>query len=290
MYLISEVCRLNGKLYIIPTPIGNLKDISFRIIEILNDVDAIAAEDTRHSLRLLNHYEIKKPLISYHEHNKAKAGEKLIGELLSGKNIALVSDAGMPGISDPGADIVKLAIDNNIDIEVLPGPTAFVNALVLSGLDTREFHFVGFLDRNKNKRKEKLIQLKEMTSTLIFYESPHRIKAMLKDMEAVLGNRKIAVAREITKKFEEVLRGEISLIHSILSDREIKGEFVVVVSGNNDEADEPSSVEDLPIEEMIRNKMMEGMSKKEAIKDVSRENNLPKREVYKIAMDIEVNE
>lgn len=290
MYLTSEVSSLNGKLFIVPTPIGNLKDISFRIIEILNSVDAIAAEDTRHTLRLLNHYEIKKPLISYHEHNKVKAGDKLIAELLSGKNIALVSDAGMPGISDPGADIVKLAIDNDIEIEVLPGPTAFVNALVLSGLDTREFHFIGFLDRNKNKRKEKLKQLKEMKSTLIFYESPHRIKAMLKDMEAILGNREIAVARELTKKFEEVLRGEILHIHSILSEREIKGEFVVVVSGNNDEVDEPASVEDLPIEEMIKSRMMSGMSKKEAIKDVSQENNLPKREVYKVAMDIEVKE
>ncbi len=290
MYLISEVCRLNGKLFIVPTPIGNLKDISFRIIEILNEVDAIAAEDTRHTLRLLNHYEIKKPLISYHEHNKAKAGDKLIVDLLNGKNIALVSDAGMPGISDPGADIVKLAIENDVDIEVLPGPTAFVNALVLSGLDTREFHFVGFLDRNKNKRKEKLKQLKDMKSTLIFYESPHRIKAMLKDMESVLGNREISVAREITKKFEEVLRGKISFIHSILSDREIKGEFVIVVSGSTEVLDEPVNIEELPIEELVRNKMMGGMSKKEAIKHVSQEKNIPKREVYKRALDIEGNE
>ena len=278
---------MSGKLFVVPTPIGNLGDISKRILSVLESVDLIAAEDTRHTLKLLNYYKIKKSLVSYHEHNKIKSGQKLIDELLKGKDIAIVSDAGMPGISDPGADLVKLAIENAIDIEVLPGPTAFVNALIMSGLDTNEFYFIGFLERKKNKRREKLEKLKYVGATMIFYESPHRIKATLKDMEYVLGDRQIAIAREITKKYEEVLRGNISKIYDILDNREIKGEFVIIVSGYFGDEPKINSDDDLSIKELLIKKIIEGSTKKDAIKDISKERNLPKREVYKVGIDID---
>ena len=191
---------MSGKLYICPTPIGNLEDMTYRTIRVLNEVDLIAAEDTRHSIKLLNHFEISKPLTSYHEHNKDSKGGYLINKLLDGENIALISDAGMPGISDPGEDIIKQAIENNIEIEVLPGATASITALVGSGLETGKFAFEGFLDRDKKIRRNQLEEIKEERRTIIFYESPHRLKDTLKDMLKVLGNRKIAVNREINKK------------------------------------------------------------------------------------------
>ncbi len=273
-----------GKLIIIPTPIGNLKDITERSLEALRSVDLIAAEDTRHTIKLLNYFEIKNKLFSYHEHNKRVAGEKLIGELLSGKIIGLVTDAGMPGISDPGSDLIKDAIENNIDIEVLPGPSAFVNGLILSGLDTREFYFIGFLDRNKKIRKKKLNELKNLRVTLIFYEAPHRIVSILKDMSEVLGNRKISVARELTKKFEEVLRGSIDEIIEILQNRTIKGEFVIVIEGNNEE--EVKKEFKLSIKEDLLKRISDGISKKDAIKEIAIERDIPKKEVYKEAIDI----
>ena len=195
---------MSGKLYICPTPIGNLEDITYRTLRVLNEVDLIAAEDTRHSIKLLNHFEISKPLTSYHEHNKDSKGGYLINKLLEGENVAVISDAGMPGISDPGEDIIREAIENNIEVEVLPGATAFVTALVGSGLDTRKFAFEGFLDRDKKTRREQLEDVKEESRTMIFYESPHRLKDTLKDMSKVLGNRKISINRELTKKYQEM--------------------------------------------------------------------------------------
>ena len=193
---------MSGKLYICPTPIGNLEDITYRTLRVLNEVDLIAAEDTRHSIKLLNHFEISKPLTSYFEHNKDTKGDYLINKLLEGENIALISDAGMPGISDPGEDLIKQAIEHNIEIDVLPGATAFAVALVGSGLDTHKFVFEGFLDRDKKVRRKRLEELKEEDRTMIFYESPHRLKDTLKDMLKILGNRKIAVNRELTKKYQ----------------------------------------------------------------------------------------
>ncbi|MCD6435104.1 MAG: 16S rRNA (cytidine(1402)-2'-O)-methyltransferase [Clostridiales bacterium] len=276
-----------GKLIVIPTPIGNLKDITTRAIEALQSVDLIAAEDTRHTLKLLNYFEIKNSLFSYHEHNKREAGEKLINRLLKGDTIGIVTDAGMPGISDPGSDLIKEAISNGIDIEVLPGPSAFVNGLILSGLDTKEFYFIGFLDRNKKVRKKKLNEMKDLRVTLIFYEAPHRIISVLKDISEVLGNRKISLAREITKKFEEVLRGTVNEIIEILQSRSIKGEFVIVVEGNSE--DEIKEEFKLTVKEDLIKKISEGISKKDAIKKIAIERDIPKKEVYREAIDIENN-
>ena len=286
MFLIKEDDDMAGKLIVIPTPIGNLKDITERSLEALRNVDFIAAEDTRHTLKLLNYFGIKNRLFSYHEHNKRGAGEKLINELLNGNTIGLVTDAGMPGISDPGADLIKDAIENNIDIEVLPGPSAFVNGLILSGFDTREFYFLGFLDRNKKIRKKKLNELKKLRVTLIFYEAPHRIVSVLKDISEVLGNRNISVARELTKKFEEVLRGTVDEIIEILQNRSIKGEFVIVIEGNTDE--EIKEEFKLTIKEDLLKRISDGISKKDAIKEIAIERGIPKKEVYQEAIDIEV--
>ena len=222
---------MSGKLYICPTPIGNLEDITYRTLRVLNEVDLIAAEDTRHSVKLLNHFEISKPLTSYFEHNKDTKGIYLINKLLEGENIALISDAGMPGISDPGEDLIRLAIENNIEVDVLPGASAFVIALVGSGLNTYKFAFEGFLDRDKKLRRSRLEEVREEERTMIFYESPHRLKDTLKDMLKILGNRKISVNRELTKKYQEVIREDIETVINIFNEKEAKGEFVLIVDG-----------------------------------------------------------
>lgn len=236
---------MSGKLYICPTPIGNLEDITYRTLRVLNEVDLIAAEDTRHSIKLLNHFEISKPLTSYHEHNKDSKGGYLINKLLEGENVAVISDAGMPGISDPGEDIIREAIENNIEVEVLPGATAFVTALVGSGLDTRKFAFEGFLDRDKKTRREQLEDVKEESRTMIFYESPHRLKDTLKDMSKVLGNRKISINRELTKKYQEIIREDIDKAIEIFNERDIKGEFVLIVDGFKGEKTQKNNYDDL---------------------------------------------
>jgi len=275
-----------GKLYICGTPIGNLEDITIRVLNTLKEVDLIAAEDTRHTLKLLNHYDINKPLTSYHEHNRAKRGAELIDKLIDGQKIALVSDAGMPGISDPGEDIVKLCIENDIDIDVLPGASAVITALVASGLSTEKFSFEGFLDRNKKKRRERLEKIKGDDRTLVFYESPHRLIDTLKDMKETLSDRYMVVARELTKKYEELVRGKISDVINHFKANPIKGEFVILVEGGNPEEDENSSFENLSIEEHILFYMNKGLSKKEAVKQVAKERNLSKREVYKFSIEI----
>ena len=199
-----------GVLYIVATPIGNLDDITLRAINILKEVDLIAAEDTRHSLKLLNHLEISKPLISYHRHNETIKTDILIKELKSGKNIALISDAGTPGISDPGEEVVRKCIEENIKIVPIPGACAMVNALICSGIDTKEFTFLGFLPLNKKNRNIKLEEIKNSNKTLILYEAPHKIKATLNDLKEILGDREIVLAREITKIHEEFIRGNIN--------------------------------------------------------------------------------
>ena len=276
---------MSGKLYICPTPIGNLEDMTYRTIRILNEVDLIAAEDTRHSIKLLNHFEISKPLTSYHEHNKDSKGGYLINKLLEGENIALISDAGMPGISDPGEDIIKQAIEHNIDIEVLPGATASITALVGSGLETAKFAFEGFLDRDKKVRRNQLEELKEERRTIIFYESPHRLKDTLKDMLKVLGNRRIAVNREITKKYQEIIREDIETVINIFNEKEVKGEFVLIVEGFKGEKTVQNSYEDLTEREYIT-LMENGMDKKDAIKTVCKDRKLKKDVVYKQVLDL----
>lgn len=277
---------MSGKLYICPTPIGNLEDMTYRTIRILNEVDLIAAEDTRHSIKLLNHFEISKPLTSYHEHNKDSKGGYLINKLLEGENIALISDGGMPGISDPGEDIIKQAIEHNIDIEVLPGATASITALVGSGLETAKFAFEGFLDRDKKVRRNQLEELKEERRTIIFYESPHRLKDTLKDMLKVLGNRRIAVNREITKKYQEIIREDIETVINIFNEKEVKGEFVLIVEGFKGEKTVQNSYEDLTEREYVITLMENGMDKKDAIKTVCKDRKLKKDVVYKQVLDL----
>ena len=277
---------MSGKLYICPTPIGNLEDMTYRTVRILNEVDLIAAEDTRHSIKLLNHFDISKPLTSYHEHNKDSKGGYLINKLLDGENIALISDAGMPGISDPGEDIIKQAIENNIEIEVLPGATASITALVGSGLETAKFAFEGFLDRDKKVRRNQLEELKEERRTIIFYESPHRLKDTLKDMLKVLGNRKIAVNREITKKYQEIIREDIETVINVFNEKEVKGEFVLIVEGFKGEKTVQNSYDDLNEREYVVALMEDGMDKKDAIKVVCKDRKLKKDVVYKQVLDL----
>lgn len=264
-----------GKLYICATPIGNLEDITLRTLRILKEVHMIACEDTRHSLKLLNHYEIKKPLISYHEHNVMERGPQLIDYMKEGKDIALISDAGMPGISDPGEDLIRLAIEENLEVVVLPGPTASITALVSSGLPTDKFVFEGFLPSKKKDRISMLENLKSERRTMIIYESPHRIKESLKDMKDILGDRKTAIGRELTKHYEEIFRGHISDALERFSNGTVKGEFVIIIQGSIEE----ERIE-ISIEEELRRLIEKGLSKKEAIKEIVSEHKLPKNLVY----------
>ncbi|MEA1974561.1 MAG: 16S rRNA (cytidine(1402)-2'-O)-methyltransferase [Bacillota bacterium] len=274
----------NGKLYICGTPIGNLEDISYRVLRILKQVDIIYAEDTRNTIKLLNYFEIKNKLKSYHKFNEKKASEDIVNQLLSGSEIALVSDAGMPGISDPGADIIKLCIDKGIQFEVISGPTAFVIALIQSGFDTEKFSFEGFLDRKKSKCVLRLEKIKNEDRTLIFYESPHRIKKTLEIMLEVLGDRNISISREITKKFEEVLRFKISESIEYYKNNNPRGEYVIVIEGNK-EIDIINY--EMSIREHIIEIMEKGKSKKDAIKEVAKLRKLNKNDVYKKSFDID---
>lgn len=277
-----------GILYICATPIGNLDDISFRLVKTLKAVDLVAAEDTRHSIKILNHLEIEKPLVSYHEHNKFKVGPQLIEKLLEGKHIALVSDAGMPGISDPGEDLVKLAIEAGIQMEAIDGPVAAIHALVLSGLSTRRFAFEGFVDRSPKERKQFLEGLVHEQRTLIIYEAPHRLKAFLKDAKDILGeDRNASVCKELTKRYEHFERGTLGGLYRHFEANEPKGEFVIVIEGFQGELPKAESPLDaMSIEEELQKVIAEGLSKKEAIAAVSKRRGLPKKEVYQIAIDL----
>lgn len=282
------VMEEQGKLYICPTPIGNLDDITLRVLKVLEEVDLIAAEDTRHTIKLLNHFEIKKPLTSYHEHNKREKGKVLIHKLLNGENIALVSDAGMPGISDPGEDLIKLAIENDIEVIALPGPTASTLALVLSGLPTGKFVFEGFLPSSKKDRKEALQNIKNEERTIILYESPYRVKALLEDMLDIFGERDIAVCRELTKKYEEVFRGSIEQSIEKFTQDDPKGEFVIIVRGADrvEVSQESQEWENISIKDHLLKYINEGMTKKDAVKKVAEDRGLPKNEVYKESLEI----
>ena len=264
-----------GKLYICPTPLGNLEDITLRTLRILREVDIIACEDTRHSLRLLNHYEIRKPLTSYHEHNIREKGPELIRKLLDGKNIALISDAGMPGISDPGEDLIKLAIEEGVEVVGLPGPTASILALVVSGLTTDKFVFEGFLPSKKKDRTKVLEELMDEKRTIILYESPHRIINSLEDMLNILGNRRLGIGRELTKLYEEIFRGNIKDALERYSQNVVKGEFVIILEGNKE-----VKKNHVNIEEELKKHIKNGLTKKEAIKMVVMEQKLSKNIVY----------
>ncbi|MBP3597637.1 MAG: 16S rRNA (cytidine(1402)-2'-O)-methyltransferase [Clostridia bacterium] len=270
-----------GKLYLVATPIGNLEDITFRALKTLKEVDLIAAEDTRHTLKLLNHFEISKPLISYYKQIEKSKSNILISKLLDGKNIALVSDAGAPGISDPGEEIVKIAIENNIQVIPIPGACAFVNALIASGLNTKEFSFIGFLSAQKKEKREKLEELKYETKTLIFYEAPHKLLATLSTICELFGDRQVVLARELTKIHEEFVRGKISEVLENIS--EPKGEFVVLVEGNSVSKKDVDlkNLNELSLEEHYKYYENQGIEKKEIIKKIAKDRNLSKNEVYK---------
>lgn len=273
---------MSGKLYLCATPIGNLGDVSPRCLEVFNSVDIIAAEDTRRTLQLLNHFEISKPLTSYHEHNKREKGEYIISLLKDGKNAALVSDAGTPAISDPGEDLVKLCIENDIEVTSIPGAVAAVNALILSGLPTRRFAFEGFLSVNKRHRKEHLESVKNDTHTLIFYEAPHKLKNTLNDMADTFGgDRKIALVRELTKIHEEIKRCTIAEAIDFYAENNPRGEYVLVIEGARDiEEDEQKDWEGLSVKEHVDKYIAEGMTSKDAVKKAAQDRGLPKRDVY----------
>lgn len=271
-----------GTLCLVATPIGNLEDMTFRAVKTLQECDIVAAEDTRHTLKLLNHFDIKKPLISYFEHNKKQRGEELVGLLLEGKSIALVTDAGSPGISDPGEELVRLAVQNHIPVTMAPGATAFVMGLVLSGLSCSRFSFEGFLPHEKKDRKKKLEALKKEERTLIFYISPHRTLEVLGDVREAFGNRSCALCRELTKKHEEILRGTIDELITELSRREsIKGEMVLILQGyKGTPEDQSNEWLDMPIEDHMDFYLSKGLNSKDAMKKVAMDRGIPKREVY----------
>lgn len=275
-----------GTLYICPTPIGNLEDITIRTINTLKSVDLIAAEDTRHTLKLLNHFEIKKPLFSYHEHNKIEKGPQLIEKLLSGMDIAQVSDAGMPGISDPGEDLIALAIESGIEVIGLPGASASVLALIVSGLPTRRFVFEGFLPKKKQERKERLEMLKKEERTLIFYEAPHRLKAFLKEVYKEFGDRRITLCRELTKTYEEKLRLTLKEAIDYYDETAPRGEYVIVLEGTNEIFEEKNPTDDLSIADAVKYYIGEGLSKKDATKKVAKDRNLSKNEVYQEVLSL----
>lgn len=276
---------MNGKIYLVATPIGNLEDITIRALNTLKEVDLIAAEDTRHTLGLLNHFEISKPLISYYKQNEKTKSEILIKKALEGQNIAVVSDAGTPGISDPGEEIVKSAIENNIQIVPIPGACAFVNALISSGLNTREFTFIGFLSAEKKEKKEKLQSLKYETKTLIFYEAPHKLQGTLEQILEILGDRKIVLAKEITKIHEEFIRGNISDIINQIDT--IKGEFVILVEGSLESENDVKKgiINQQTLEEHYEMYEKEGLSKKEIIKRIAKDRETTKNEIYQYFID-----
>ena len=269
---------MNGKLYLVATPIGNLEDITLRAINVLKNVDLIAAEDTRHTLKLLNHLEISKPMISCHRHNENEKSNKIIEKLKEGKNIAIVSDAGTPGISDPGEEVVKEAIKEDIQIIPIPGACAAINALIISGIDTKEFYFLGFLPLNKKLRKEKLNEIKNINKTIILYEAPHKILNTINDLENILENRQVVLAREITKIHEEFIRGTIKEIKEKIENP--KGEFVIIIEGNKNVENIENKLNLLTINEHYNYYENKGYSKKEIIKLIAKDRNVNKNEIY----------
>ena len=272
-----------GTLYLVATPIGNLEDITLRALRVLKEADLIAAEDTRQTLKLLNHFEIKNTLVSYYEHNKIEKGNDLIRQLLDGRDIALVSDAGSPGISDPGEDLVRLAIEKGVPVTMVPGPAAVISGVVLSGLPSGRFGFEGFLPMNNRVRLERLQSIKCDTRTLVFYEAPHKLIHTLKDLRTALGNRRIAMARELTKKFEEVVRCTLDEAIEKYNKETPKGEFVLILEGMDEEIlkeDKMNSWNEISLEEHVKQYTSSGLDRKEALKRVANDRGMSKRDVY----------
>lgn len=266
-------------LYIVPTPIGNLEDMTYRAVRTLREVDLIAAEDTRQTMKLCRHFEIDTKLVSYHEHNKQVSGPRLIEDIENGKSVAVVSDAGMPGISDPGSDLVRLAIQAKVPVVVLPGANAALTALVASGLPTERFLYYGFLPRKKKERVDVLASLQYEPGTLVFYEAPHRLKEMLQGVKAVLGNRDVVLGRELTKTFEEFLRGTVDEALA-WCEGEVRGEFVVLVGGSTESAPTQDWWGTLSPLEHVDRYIEDGLKPNAAIKQVAKERGLSRNDVY----------
>ena len=272
-----------GTLYIVATPIGNLEDITLRALRTLKEVNLIAAEDTRRTRILLNHYSIKTPLTSYYEYNKLIKGKQLIERLETGENIALVSDAGTPGISDPGYHLIKLALQSSISVVPIPGVSALITALSVSGLPTDSFVFQGFLPNKITARKRFIEKIVEEKRTLVFYESPNRLRATLQDLLEICGDREIVVTRELTKVFEEAIRGKITHVLTVLMERQIKGEITLLVSGKRD----PSSANDISISQLLQDYQKKyDLPMKNLIKMISDEKGISKREVYQESLKL----
>lgn len=272
-----------GTLYLCATPIGNLEDMTLRALRVLKEVDLIAAEDTRGSIKLLNHFEIHTPMTSYHEYNKFEKGQSLVGQLLAGKDIALVTDAGTPGISDPGEELVRMAYEAGITVTALPGACAAVNALILSGQPTRRFCFEAFLPADKKERRRILLELKDETRTIVLYEAPHRLLRTLQELFVELGDRSVAVVRELTKKHETVFRTTLEEAVRHYAENPPKGECVIVLAGVDRVAREEKQQQDwrlVPLMEHMERYLSQGMPQKEAMKAVAAERGITKRDVY----------
>ena len=271
---------MDGVLYIVATPIGNLDDITYRAVKVLSDVDLIAAEDTRHTLKLLNHLEISKPLISYYKETEKVKSKIIIEKFKEGKNVAVVSDAGTPGISDPGCEVIKEAIKEGIKVVPIPGACAAINSLICSGMDTKQFFFIGFLSTKNKEKRDKLEEVKNIQGTLIFYEAPHKIMDTLKMMLEVLGDRQISICRELTKIHEEFIRGSIS---DVLEKLEPRGEMVVIVEGSaeSEEDIQRNNRNEMTLEEHYKFYENQGLDKKEIIKKIAKDRNVNKNEIYK---------
>lgn len=281
--------KVAGMLYLCATPIGNLEDITIRVINTLKEVDLIAAEDTRHSIKLLNHFEIKTPMTSYHEYNKYDKAVYLISLMKEGKNIALITDAGTPGISDPGEQLVRLCYEEGVAVTSLPGPAACITALTLSGLSTRRFCFEAFLPADKKEREWILNELKQESRTIIIYEAPHHLVKTLEELKQNLGNRTITLCREITKRYESAHRGTIAEILTYYQDKQPKGECVIVIEGksfNQIKNERINDWEKKSIEEHVAIYLDEGLDKKEAMKKAAKDRGVSKRDIYKYLTDL----
>ena len=278
-----------GTLYLCATPIGNLEDMTFRVIRTLKEVDMIAAEDTRNSIKLLNHFEIKTPMTSYHEYNKIEKGHKLVQMLLEGKNLALITDAGTPGISDPGEELVQMCYEAGVPVTSLPGAAACITALTLSGLSTRRFAFEAFLPSDKKERQQVLEELKNDTRTVICYEAPHRLVETLKELLEALGNRRITICRELTKKHETAWQTHIAEACEYYQENAPKGECVLVIEGRSREelkAEEQEQWEQMPLEAHMEHYESQGMDHKSAMKQVAKDRGVSKRDIYRMLLEL----
>lgn len=275
--------KMAGKLFLCATPIGNLEDITFRVLRTLKEVDLIAAEDTRNSIKLLNHFEIKTPMTSYHEYNKIEKAYQLVAKLREGKNIALITDAGTPGISDPGEELVRICLEEGIEVTSLPGPAACITALTMSGQPTRRFAFEAFLPREKKERAAVLEELKNETRTIILYEAPHHLVKTLKELYEVLGNRKLTICKELTKRYENATVTTLEEVQNRYTDEEPRGEHVLVIAGKTREElqeEKQQAWNELTIEEHMAHYESQGIDRKEAMKLVAKDRGISKRDVY----------